>query len=213
MKKKNSMILILTTIITLLPIIVGVMLYDKLPEQIPSHFNFQGEVDAYMAKNAMIFGMPLGLAALNVFVFFMLNADPKKENADGFAKLIGLCTAPFISCMIVPISMFHALGYETPIHIILPCFIGVLFILLGNYMPKVKQNYTVGIKIPWTLNDENNWNKTHRLSGILYVIGGIILIISSLAQFTNNYTMFFVLILCTVVPYIYSYSLYKKGNK
>ena len=210
--KKSNLTLIVTTLVTLIPIALGVILYDKLPEQIPSHFNSAGEVDGYMAKNGMVFGLPLGLAVLNAFVNFTLDADPKRQNANKIIKLVGKCTIPAVSCICIPISLLYGLGYEIPIHVIVMCFVGVLFIAIGNYMPKSKQNYTVGIKLPWTLDNENNWNKTHRMAGVLYVISGIILIISTLTQFATGYIIFIVIILCSVIPFMYSYSLYKRGN-
>ena len=212
MKKKNSIVLILTTLGTLIPIILGIILYDKLPEQIPSHFNMAGEVDGYMAKNIMIFGMPLGLATLNVFVNFSLEADPKKQNANKTIKLIGKCIIPITSCMFFPISLLYAMGYEVPVHIIVPCFVGILFVVMGNYLPKSKQSYTVGIKLPWTLANENNWNKTHRLAGILFVISGIVIIGSTLMNFGSYYVLLGTVVVCTGIPFVYSYSLYKKGN-
>ena len=212
MKKKNSLVLILTTLVTLLPIILGVILYNKLPEQIPSHFNTAGEVDGYMAKNVMVFGVPIGLALLNVFTIFALETDPKKQNANKTVKLIGKCVIPITSCIFLPISLLYGMGYAVPIPVIVPCFIGILFIVLGNYLPKSRQSYTVGIKLPWTLDNENNWNKTHRLAGILYVISGIMLIVSTLTNFGSNYIIFIILVVCVGSPFIYSYSLYKKGN-
>ncbi|MBR3188124.1 MAG: SdpI family protein, partial [Lachnospiraceae bacterium] len=83
-----------------------------------------------------------------------------------------------------------------------------LFILIGNYMPKTRQNYTIGIKVPWALDNEENWNRTHRLAGYLWVAGGIILVILSLAGLTNPLLLIGVVLLFTLVPTIYSWWLH-----
>lgn len=91
-------------------------------------------------------------------------------------------------------------------------FLGLLFLVLGNYLPKVRQNYTVGIKLPWTLNDETNWNKTHRLAGKLWVVGGLALFIFGLFGIENGSIIFISLAVILVVPMIYSYRLFKNDN-
>jgi len=210
--KNNKLIVILTTLLTLLPVILGIILYDRLPEQIPTHFNSAGEADGYSSRNMAVFGLPAFLAFMNLFVIFSLNTDPKKQNANKTLRLLSKFVMPAASCIFVPLSLLYAIGYEIDMHIIVQFFVGIIFIVIGNYMPKSKQSYTVGIKLPWTLNNEHNWNKTHRLAGILYVISGIILIISGLMQFNLSYIIFFVLILCTGIPSVYSYLLYRQGH-
>jgi len=212
MKTKNNITLILTTIITLLPVLPGVALYGSLPEQIPTHFNYTGEVDGYMPKNIVVFVLPVALALLNAFVNFAIKTDPKRNNTNEIMVAIGKWIIPFASCIFMPISLLYGIGYEIPVNIIVQGMVGILFILLGNYMPKIRQNYTVGIKLPWTLNDENNWHKTHRMAGVLYVVSGIALIASAFAPAALKYTIIVIIILCVSVPFIYSYLLYKKGN-
>jgi uncharacterized membrane protein len=101
------------------------------------------------------------------------------------------------------------LGAEFKVDKILPLFMGALFIVLGVYLPKCKQNYTVGIKLPWTLNDEENWNKTHRLAGWVWMLGGIGTIISGAFDLFLLSIPFIAAMV--VIPTIYSFVLYKKG--
>ncbi|MBQ1580401.1 MAG: SdpI family protein, partial [Firmicutes bacterium] len=107
--------------------------------------------------------------------------------------------------------MRAALGYTTPTETIVPVLVGILFVVIGNYLPKTKQSYTMGIKLPWTLASEENWNRTHRLAGFLWVIGGILLILLTLLRLWNTWTFLLVIIPMSVVPMIYSYLLYRKG--
>ena len=109
-----------------------------------------------------------------------------------------------------------AMGAGVNVSVICFVLIGILFIVLGNYMPKLQQNYTVGIKIPWTLNSAENWNRTHRLGGRLFIIGGILMILGGfsgnlLGENGTLIVVFGILFLCAVVPCIYSFWLFRKG--
>lgn len=79
-------------------------------------------------------------------------------------------------------------------------------------MPKCKQNYTVGIKLPWTLSNKDNWNKTHRFSGFLWVLGGTTILLNTFLDISFSITIISIVLL-VILPFIYSYNLYKKQNK
>ena len=101
----------------------------------------------------------------------------------------------------------NALGYKVNVENIMPVFVGVIILVLGFILPKCKQNYTVGIKLPWTLHNEENWDKTHKLAGKLWIIGGIVMTIAGLLDFT---ILFMIIIFAIVIiPTIYSYLLYR----
>ena len=91
-------------------------------------------------------------------------------------------------------------------------FMGLLFIIVGNYLPKSRQNYTVGIRVPWTLADEENWNRTHRMAGFLWVLCGILLLVCALCRVRNPVLIFGLLFVITIIPIVYSYLLYKKSG-
>ena len=102
-----------------------------------------------------------------------------------------------------------ALGKAVDALLLMPLVMGVLFLIIGNYMPKCKQNYTIGIKIPWTLDNEENWNKTHRFAGFLWVICGIAIMITG---FLGSFWIFLpIALLMVIAPIVYSYLLHKKG--
>ena len=83
--------------------------------------------------------------------------------------------------------------------------VGIVFLVVGNYLPKTKQNYTVGIRLPWTLDNEENWNKTHRLAGRLWVLGGLIILVNGFLSWAVFYVFFGVLLVMVLVPIFYSY--------
>lgn len=208
MLKNKKTTLIITSIITLLPMLFGFVLWNRLPEMMPTHWNAQGVVDGYNSKLFAVVGMPAFLTAIHIVCSFMTLSDPKRKNVSGkvFGLVLWIC--PLMSVLVGVITYAHALGAELKVNIIMPLVLGIVFIIIGNYLPKCKQNYTVGIKIPWTLGDEENWNKTHRLAGILWVIGGIVICVTS---FLGSLVIFFsVVMIIAVVPMIYSYFYYRK---
>lgn len=210
MKKANKT-MVITTILCLLPILLGVLLYPKLPDQVPAQWGSDGQVNWYQSKAMAVFGMPAFLAIINLVVHIGVNNDPKRANASKMLKNIGFWICPIISLIFVPISLFASMGMEVHIAFWTPLFVGVLLIIIGNYLPKCKQSYTVGIRLPWTLDNETNWNKTHHFAGYLWIIGGIITIISSFFSFWP--AIFLVILLIVLIPIVYSFVLYKRGNQ
>lgn len=208
---KKDRLLWFTTIVCILPMVLSLILYNKLPAVIPIHFNNTGAADNYVPKAVGAFGLPALMAAINFFIHFTLNNDPKKLNSSSTLKYLGKWTAPIISIIFVPVSLFISLGYKIPIEIIALAVMGVVIIACGNYLPKCKQNYTVGIKLPWTLNSEVNWNKTHHMAGYLWILGGICMVIGSYIQISGASLTLIVILVITIVPFCYSYWLYKNG--
>ena len=211
MKLRNNAQIILSTLVCLVPIALTLALYDKLPAQVPIHFDLNGEPDNYSSKAVAGFLFPCLLAAFNLFVHFIMNADPKKQNANKIIKLVGFWIFPVVSLITVPITLFKGLGYNLPVVAICTALTGLLFLIIGNYLPKSRQSYTVGIRLPWTLDNEENWNKTHRFAGFVWVLGGLAIIINAFIASFN--ILIIVTVLAVVLPIVYSYLLYRKqGN-
>ena len=208
MIKKNLPKLIITSIITLIPIIIGIILWDKMPEQVPVHWNINGEVDGFATKTQAVFIMPLVLVAVHWICVLGTNLDPKKQNISDKVFTLVLWIIPVLSLLCNSFVYATALDHNVNVEVIMPLFMGALFVVIGNYLPKCKQSYTLGIKLPWTLNDEENWNKTHRLAGFLWVICGVI--IMATAFLGVSWLLFVLLIPMVIVPTVYSYLLYKK---
>lgn len=161
-------------------------------------------------------GLPGILAALQLFVAFITLNDPKRKNIHRKPLTLVLWLIPALSFVTNGITYAVALGAEIEVGIIVSILIGILFIALGNYMPKLQQNYTVGIRIPWTLNSEENWNRTHRLGGKMFICGGFLLIIAGFAGSIMGDSgtlaaLIAIILLCSGVPSVYSFCLYKKG--
>ena len=207
--KKYKRTLIITSIVTISPLVVGLLLWNQLPDVIATHFGDGNVPNGWSSKLFAVLGLPLIMLALHIFSFFMISVDPKRKNIDEkFFKWI-LWIVPVVSCVICLSCYFIALGLDVNIGSIVDVLVGILFIVIGNYMHKVKQNYTVGIKIPWTLDSEENWNRTHRLASWLWIISGVIFIMNSILQI--SWLLFVVIAFSAVGPMVYSYLLYRKG--
>ncbi len=211
MIKQNKLKTVISTLIILLPVLAGVILWDKLPETIATHFGADNAANGWSSKGFAVFGIPLIMAALHLFCLVVTSLDPKYKNIG--KKPLGMVFWIIPSVSLVVMSVIYAMALEIAIKVgfVALLLMGVLFIVMGNIMPKAKQNYTFGIKISWTLNDEDNWNKTHRIAGFTMVIAGVITILTSFLQ--SPYIFLPTLVLALAIPYIYSYLHYKKHKK
>lgn len=211
MIKKNLKTLILTSLIALLPIVAGLILWDKLPEQMPMHFDISGNADGYASKAFAVFGFPALMVALQWLCAFLTGLDQKSKNFSKKTTVLVLWIIPALSLLLYTIIYAYSLGKEfntiTPIIL----FFGLFFVITGNYMPKLSQSYTVGIKFPWTLNSEANWTYTHRISGKVWVAGGFLLIATAFLNLVWLYLAIFAIMVA--VPVIASYRFHKKENK
>ena len=211
-KNPENKSFVITTLLCLVPMALGQALYARLPEQLPTHWDWQGNVNGYMSKPAVVLGLPLFFAAMNGLMHFSLRADPKRANIIGNIRVLIRWTMPVLSLIILPYTYLWALGWQQiPMEKLIPVLVGLLIMGLGNYLPKCRQNYTSGIKLPWTLYDEDNWNRTHRMAGRLWMVGGLGIMVSA---FWGGGTLLLAVILAiTLIPGIYSYCLYRKKQK
>ena len=214
MKKYSKTQLIITSVVILIPVIIGLFLWNKLPDRVVTHWNGNGEPDGWSSKGFAVFGLPLILLAAHWIAIFFTTHDPrnKYQNSKVFGLIIWLM--PIVSLGFCDTTYAVALGYEVNINMIVCAFLGILFILIGNYLPKCKQNYTIGIKVVWALDDEENWNKTHRLAGKLWVIGGLVVLVTAFIAIEYFfYVLLAMSVIMVLVPILYSYIYYKKNNQ
>lgn len=209
MIKKNLKILIITSVVILLPVLAGVVLWDTLPEQIPTHWNAAGEIDGWSSKPFAIFGLPLLMLAIHWLCVLGTAADPKKANHSNKLIHLVLWIIPIISVALFVLSYVAALGTEVRMEMVMPLLVGFVLTVVGNYLPKCKQSYTIGIKIPWTLHSEENWNRTHRFAGRLWLVCGLGIMLTA---FVGGFWFFLPIVLVMVLaPTVYSYLLHRKG--
>ena len=207
--KNNIKKLIISSAIILFPIIVGWILWNKLPQRIPIHWNLEGAADGYGSKTFAVFGIPAFLLFVHWLCAFGTCFD--KKNKDQHQKAINIVfwICPVVSLYVSTMVYLFSFGFNISIPSLSFSLLGITFIIIGNLLPKIKPNRTLGIKLPWTLKSEENWNRTHRLAGWVWVFGGIAIVLSGLLELF--WGMIAVLVVMLLVPVIYSIVLYMNG--
>jgi len=187
------------------------VVYDQLPEPTPRHRNIQGQIDDYWTKIRSVSGIPLIVLAMIALFRFLPKLDPKKANYWKFKNAWEAIQLIIIWFMTYSqfVSLFIILNPEYSINIFMLGWIGVLFILIWNYMGKIKHNFFVWVKTPRTIADEEVWKKTHRLSWWLWVIAGLLFLLQAFIQKYILITFIVCMIIAVLVPIVYSYLLFK----
>jgi uncharacterized membrane protein len=196
-------------------ILVWLVAFPNLPEQLPTHWNFNGEADGYSTKlSAML--MQIGIMVLLYFsAFYMPKIDPRKANYQYFIKgytviYNSLLTIFFVLNMLM---ILNGLGYDIPMSAIGTLVIGAIFIILGNFLPQVRSNFFIGVRTPWTLSNDEIWRKTHRFMAKIFFVAGIILIlVTFLSGIWKQVTVIGIIVVVIIAPYIYSFLEYKKNT-
>lgn len=210
--KINKKLVLFTSILILLPSLVGCVFWNQLPEEIPTHFNLLGQADGYNHKMSAIFGLPTLMLLMHWLLLFTMIKDPKSSNISSKIQLLIYWIIPFVSCLSM-ISIYGAsLGYSMMSGILAQFFMGAVMIVIGNYLPKTRRNYIIGIRLPWTLENDENWSKTHRLAGKIWVLGGLLLFLNSFVQLYVYWVFFLTLLLVVLMPGVYSYQLSKSES-
>ena len=206
MLKKNKGLMIATSIIVLLPMLAGVLLWDQLPERMAIHWGANGEADGWSSRPVAVFGMPLFLLAIHWLGVWMTGQDKRNRQQNEKVLQIIFWIAPAVSLFGMGSTYASALGQSLPVDRLVMMLLGILFVIIGNYLPKCRQNYTIGIKIVWTLSDEENWNATHRLAGKLWMAGGFLLLLCAfLPGAALSWALPVVLGIMVGVPIVYSW--------
>lgn len=208
---------ILMIILAILPLAMVLAVYNKLPGLVPMHWGIDGSVDRYGEKSELFL-----LAGINIFMavlfYVMPKIDPKRRNYDRFQasyEWIILWTMGFMVVM-MGLTLAETM-YPGTLNIgkWVCVMVALLFISIGNMLPKIKRNYFTGVKTPWALSSDTVWNKTHRLGGKCFVLGGFLMLISAVAgsgKAMFAMTMMVAVFIC-VIPMAMSYIWYQREAK
>lgn len=207
--KINKKLLLFTSILILLSSLVGCVFWYQLPEKMPTHFNLLGQADGYNHKVFAIFGLPALMLLMHWLLLFLMIKDPKSSNISSKIQVLIYWIIPFVSCLSMISIYGESLGYSMMSGLLAQIFMGVLMIVIGNYLPKTHRNYIIGIRLPWTLESDKNWRKTHRLAGKIWVLGGLLLFLNSFVQLYVYWVFFLTLFFAVIIPSVYSYQLSK----
>ena len=208
---KNKKLLVITSLLILLPIPVGLLLWEKFPETMAVHWGISGQADGFANIPTAVFALPLSLLAGHWICILAATLDKGNRNRNRKLQKIVLWTIPLIGNLSCCGMYAQALGWQfSPVAwTMLP--MGILFAVIGNYMPKTRMNYTIGIKVYWTYTSEENWNATHRYAGKVWVMGGILIALCALLPHRLAVAVMLLGFLALVIlPIRYSYRFYKK---
>ncbi len=210
-----------TTILVLIMIaaatLAGLLLWNRLPDQMASHWNINDQVDGYMPKFWGVFLLPL--ITLGMFVLFLVvpSIDPLKANIAQFREAFNLFIVLIVGFMLYlyGLTLAWSLGYNNfrMSGAMLPA-IGLLFIFIGFMMRQAKRNFFIGIRTPWTLSSDTVWNETHRVGAVLFMISGTLAFLGGFFGGTTAFWMMFAPIIgSTLFLLVYSYVLYQRETK
>ena len=213
MKTKQILKEAIIWLIIAIPLVYFGLIYKSLPEQIPIHFDIHGNPDNYAAKGSYWWIIILTTLGVYLLMLIIPLIDPKKRlqqmgNKYYVFKLLIVGLMSIISIM----SVYAAANPQKDPSLLIMVIMGLMFMLLGNYMPSFKPNYFIGIRTPWTLESEDNWRKTHRIGGWTWTLTGLVVIILALLKASLILTIGLIL-LAAFIPVVYSFILYLKNKK
>ena len=202
---------LIAALVTILPMFVGLILWNRLPDSVPIHFNSMNEVDGYASKSFAVYWCPIIM--LICYGLMRLGLRNKKMNAK-YPKVTLAFTwiCPVLSCLIGALTYLEALDYNVNSNIIICSFVGVIFIMFGLALPKIERNSMIGLKFGWTLASDANWNFTHRVGRISFIAAGVIFLLCGFCY--KVWIVVTAFAVAIVVPYIASFAFHKKyGDK
>lgn len=199
--------------LTLIAIVVAMAayLYPSLPEQIPTHWNAEGEVDDYTAKPWGVWLLPLAV----IFTFGLMKIipaiSPRGFRTEQFGSVLNIFTVSLTAFMagVAMLVLLKASGRNVHINEMIFGGLGLLFIVMGNYLGKVRKNFFLGIRTPWTLASDEVWSRTHRLGGRVFVLIGAFMLMGTVVQIPTQWLLG-VIIAAALTPVIYSFLIYRK---
>lgn len=206
MKKINIKNLIITSVVCLLPIICGLIFYNELPEHIVIHWEIDNNPNGYFSKSLFVFGMPIMMLFLQIFCCIVSDLSDKNSEANKKAVKVYKWIIPIITVVLYIVTIAIALGNSLDIRKIVMILLGILFIISGNYMPKVRSDYYMSAKIFWVKNkNEQLVNKAIKISAYGLIICGILFILSILFKPVVSVLVLIAMLLFCLYIYLYVY--------
>jgi uncharacterized membrane protein len=202
--------IILTSVVCLLPIVLGFALWDKLPEEIPQQYGWYDQVNWSLPKFWGIITMPLFMAVINVI--YLLAFRFSKQKFSPRVEGIMSWMIPALSVVLGSFMLLKPIGFDIDVFCIVGFVLSILFIIIGNYLPKTEPNPVAGTRAPWINKNPEVWSKTQRVSGILLVIIGIINLVTCFLPF-GKYVFVATVFPGIIFVLIYSLVISKKINK
>lgn len=205
----------LPPLIIITAVVVTALVYPQIPERIPTHWNIQGEVDKWSSRLWGAWLIPLIMPVLWGIFRALPHIDPRKENYVKFASTYEWIVALAMGFMLLlqGVVLRAATGHDVPMERVMPFGVGVMFVIIGNLLPRARSNWFVGIRTPWTLSSERSWERTHRLGGYVLVFTGVALVVSAFVAPTRGLVLLpFIVFPAVLVLIGYSYVVWKQDK-
>lgn len=192
-------------------LLIWIYNYPEMPARMPVHWDINWSPNSFASKDVWIFGMPLMAMFMIIMFIYLPKLDPKSENYNIFSKeweifqfaiLMFFAYAYYLSILWAKDSSFDIRRY-------ILIWIWLLFLILGNYMWKIRRNYFVWIKLPWTIDDEDTWNRTHRFWGKMFMLSWFIFILDWFFKFASPVLLYIIIFSIIILPAVYSYLIFK----
>lgn len=205
MKKINYKILLVTCIVTLFPIILGLIFYNKLPDTVAIHFDINNNPNGYFSKNAFVFGMPALMVVLQLFFCVISDVADKYQEANRKMMIVGKWIIPILSIILYIVTVMYAIGNKLDIRKIVMIILGILLVVIGNYLPKTKGKINMLQKI-----SEQEYRKVSKVFGYLMIVNGLLFIISNL--FSQYVSVFVVCLVIVEIIVLWLYTIIKRKD-
>lgn len=211
----NKLTIILCFSLLIVAVLVGIVLYPRLPDPMPSHWNAAGQVDGYSSRFWGVFLLPAILVPLLLLFLAIPNIDPLKANIAKFRGAFNAFILAFTVYMlfVYALTLLSALGIKFNMTTLLLPAVGLLFIGIGFMMRQAKRNFFIGIRTPWTLSNDQVWDQTHKVGSWLFMLAGLVTVIAGFLGQDSVFVMLTVILLAAFVPVVYSYFLWRKVNQ
>jgi len=211
MKRIHKKLFLITSLVVLLPLFLGLILWNRLPDVMTTHWNAAGEADGYVGKAVAVFFAPLFLLFMHAVCVGATMLEIGNEKQSHKALYIAYWAMPLTSLYAGYMIYGAAFGVKLSLYRALMLLLGIIVTVAGNYLPKCTPNRTVGIRISWTLKDADNWRQTHRFAGKVWLTAGLILLLCVFLPEKFLILIFVgIMAVITALPLIYSYYLHKK---
>ena len=204
-------------LLALLGALLSLAVYSRLPDPMAVHWNVQGRADGWMPRRVAAFFGPVFLLVIWQVLRLARRIDPRQANYSRFddayetivAAVLGLLLATHV------ITIAVALGYQVPVGRLVPALVGMLFVVTGNVMPRLRANWWFGVRTPWTLSDDRVWARTHRLAGYCMTGAGLVTILAALVvpPAMGIPVMLGATVAAVFAPAIYSYLAWRRDGK
>ena len=207
-------ITIISLVLIAAAVLAGLLLWNRLPDPMPSHWNAAGEIDGYMSKFWGVFLVPIITIVLVPLFLVVPHIDPLKANIAKFRRIFNWFIVGFVAYMlyVYALTLLAALGTPFNMTTMLVPVVGLLFIGVGYMMAQAKRNFFIGIRTPWTLSSDTVWDETHKLGSKLFMLAGAATVVAAFLGENGVWLVLAAIFIAAFVPIIYSFIIWRREN-